>query len=210
MTKKKTIIFILSALAIALFFVVIARAVLYSPAADLTVPLATPPVAQAATTAVTNTETPSVTDTALHPVTLSIPALKINTSIQEIGIAKNGNLAVPTNFTDVGWYKYGVLPGQKGSAVIDGHVDDGLAFPAVFAGLDKLQVGDDIYVTMSDNTTLHFVMTGSEALDKGAPTESIFNDTSGMLLKLITCTGNWLPLQRTHDQRLVVTAELQQ
>lgn len=191
---QKQIIFGIGAVAIVIFAVVLARAMLYSPTQDLTVPTAadaSAPIGQ-----------PS------DPVRLAIPALHIDTKVQYVGLTSSGKMAVPDNFTDVGWYKYGTIPGQTGSAVIAGHVDDGLSLPGVFKHLDQLKVGDDIYITTQDNQTLHFVMTGSQAYPKDAATDQIFNQKDGQLLRLITCTGTWLPDQRTHDQRLVVTAIL--
>ncbi|HTH93332.1 MAG TPA: class F sortase [Candidatus Paceibacterota bacterium] len=187
---KKIGIAILTLFAIVIFFGTLSQALFHSSASDLTVP-------QAHADATVTTD---------HPVTLYIPALNIDAKVQQVGLTISGKMAVPTNYTDVGWYKYGTLPGQTGSAVIAGHVDDGLALPGVFINLDQLKPGDDIYVAMSDKHTLHYVVTNSIAYSKDADTSTIFNDKSGKLLKLITCTGTWLPTQSTHDQRLVVTA----
>lgn len=192
---KKITINTVTIVAITVFFVVLVRALFYSSSNDITVPQHGAVAAQAAT--------------ADYPVSLSIPALHIHANIQRVGITVSGKMAVPTNFTAVGWYKYGTMPGQTGSAVMAGHVDDGLALPGVFAHLDELKPGDDIYIVTKNNAVLHFVMTASQAYSKDAATDGIFNDHGGKILRLITCTGTWLPLQSTHDQRLVVTAVLQ-
>ncbi len=137
-----------------------------------------------------------------------IPKIKVNTKIQEVGLTKSGNMASPNNFSEVGWYKYGTVPGKKGSAVMAGHVDNGIAFPAVFKNLEDLKLGDDIYVDMKDGTRLHYkVVTWKTYPYDSAPAE-VFNDNSGKLLKLITCTGKIIKELRTHSQRLVVTASL--
>ncbi len=183
-------------IAAVVFVMLFSRAVLYSPTDDLTVPVA-------------HAAAPASNTVAVHPVAIAIPALHINTKIQEVGITKSGAMAVPTNFSDVGWYKYGTLPGQQGSAVLAGHVDDGLALPGVFSNLDKLKPGDTITITMSDKSVLNFVMTTSTVYDKNAKTNGIFSDMSGTYIKLITCTGTWLPSFHTHDKRLVITAALE-
>jgi sortase (surface protein transpeptidase) len=80
------------------------------------------------------------------PSRLIIPAIKVDAAIQNVGLGKSGNMAVPSNYTDVGWYRYGPTPGQVGSAVIDGHVDNGFGLEAVFKNVSALEPGDDIYV----------------------------------------------------------------
>ncbi len=143
-----------------------------------------------------------------YPVRLVIPKINLDTKVDEVGITRKGNMATPSNFFDVGWYKYGTVPGNTGSAIIAGHVDDGFALPAVFFYLKNLRKGDDIYLTTKDGSVLHFVVAKSDVYDFNADASGVFSDKSGKLLKLITCTGTWLEEFRTHNQRLVVTAEL--
>ncbi|MBI3888700.1 class F sortase [Candidatus Nomurabacteria bacterium] len=144
----------------------------------------------------------------LYPVHISIPKIKVDTSVVQVGVTQKGNMATPSDFSEVGWYKYGTIPGQKGSAILAGHVDNGLAFPAVFSNLKNLKNGDSIYVTTKKNKRLRFVVTGAKVYDFNASAKAIFNDKSGTLLKLITCSGNWVSEYKTHDKRLVVTAQL--
>ncbi len=147
-----------------------------------------------------------------YPVRLAIPALNINAAVQDVGITAKGNMGIPNNFVDVGWYSYGAIPGQTGSAVIDGHVDNGLALVGVFKHLSDIKTGDDVYVTNYAGQKLHFVVTDIQYYGyENAPTSEIFNaDNGGAELKLITCGGTWVPGQKTYDQRLVVTAKLEQ
>jgi LPXTG-site transpeptidase (sortase) family protein len=145
-------------------------------------------------------------DFRLYPTQLRIPSINIDAQVQDVGITKNGNMATPNNFTDVGWFKYGALPGTIGSAVIAGHVDDGFALPAVFSNLNDIKKGDDIYVDTVGGTTIRFVVTDIKTYDYTAPTEEIFNQTNGSFLKLITCAGVWVDKYKTHNKRLVVTA----
>lgn len=137
-----------------------------------------------------------------------IPSLKISTNIKPVGITKKGNIASPRSFADVGWYKYGPIPGQVGTAIIDGHVDNGLAFPGVFSNLKNIKIGDSVYVTTKDNASLHFVVESIKIYDYDATTENIFTESDTPRLLLITCTGNWIPKLKTHNKRLVVTTVL--
>jgi sortase A len=190
-TFKKTFAILLSVIAIAVFFIVLKGAVFSSSANDTSI--------QTVRDAQVSTN---------PPVHIRIPAIGVDTTVQTTGITQSGHIAVPTNYTDVGWYKYGTLPGNKGSAVMAGHVDDGLALPGVFKNLYKLKKGDDIYITMKNGEVAHYVMKGSETYSKDASTENIFSEKDNYYLKLITCTGTWLSDEGTHSERLVVTGIL--
>lgn len=188
------------ALGVAVFFFTLVRAFFYAPGGD--VPLAPEVVASI------SEEAAAIRAVTAHPVRLEIPAIKVDAKIQEVGVTKKGNMATPNNFVDVGWYKYGPVPGSRGSAVIAGHVDNGIALPAVFSKLKELKKGDDIYITTADGEPLHFKVTGTTEYDFNAKADEVFTDSSGKLLKLITCSGVWVQKYRTHDKRLVVSAVL--
>ncbi len=144
-----------------------------------------------------------------YPKQLRIPSIKVNSKIRYVGITRQGNMATPSNFTDVGWFKYGPLPGEKGSAIIAGHVNNGINLPGVFGHLDNINIGDNIYVDTLGGDHIHYVVTNVEIYDFNAPTDVIFNQDNGNFLKLITCAGVWVNEYKTHDKRLVVTAQQQ-
>lgn len=152
----------------------------------------------------------SLTDAPL-PDRLIIPKLDIDTDIQHVGITKAGNMAAPDNFVDVSWYKFGTLPGERGSAVISGHEDNAISTPAVFYDLHKLVVGDEVIVVGEDGERLRFRVTKTEIHPynlSGPALENIFNAKDANRLNLITCAGDWLPSAKTNDKRLVVYTEL--
>jgi sortase A len=142
------------------------------------------------------------------PDRLIIPSLAIDTKVTEVGVTKSGNMASPKGFKDVGWYKYGPVPGARGSAVIAGHVDNALALNGVFKRLDELKADDDLYVRDASGKEIHFKVMAVETYpyDK-APAERIFNATDGYKLNLITCAGTWNQALKTYDKRLVVYTE---
>ncbi len=144
-----------------------------------------------------------------YPIRLLVPSADIDAAIKGVGVTASGNMATAGNFTDVGWYKYGTVPGMKGSAVMDGHVDNALSLDGVFKHIDGLVPGDDIYVLTDAGNTLHFRVTAADAYDyQSVPIDLIFNDKTGSRLRLITCTGSWVQANKTYDKRLVVTADL--
>ncbi len=144
-----------------------------------------------------------------RPSRLIIPSLGIDAHVQKTGIAKSGNMAPPSNFSDVGWYKLGTVPGFKGSAVMSGHVDNALALAGVFKHLSNIEKGADIYIRTDGGKMIRFKVTdiATYSYDQ-VPTETIFNQNDKARLRLITCAGTWLQNAKSYDKRVVVTAEL--
>lgn len=143
------------------------------------------------------------------PVRLVIPSLGIDAVVQHVGVNATGNMRAPSNFTDVAWYEYGVAPGQTGSAVIDGHLDNGLGLAGVFRNLAAIPAGADIYVETASSTELHFVVEATSTYPyQGVPLDTLFNRADRPRLNLITCDGAFLPTGRTYDHRFVVWAVL--
>lgn len=145
------------------------------------------------------------------PVRLLIPKIGVDAEVNHLGITKSGNMAAPKQFEDVGWYKYGTVPGETGSAVIAGHEDDAIATPAIFYDLHKLRAGDEVVVVGEEGESLRFRVTETKIHPynlTGPELERIFNADGKRRLNLITCAGDWLPAAKTNDQRLVVYTEL--
>lgn len=186
------VIIVVIALSIAIFSATLVRAFFYAPDSEIEVPQAE----------VEHSD-------AVIPKRIRIPALAIDTAIQEVGVTVAGNMGTPSNFTDAGWYKYGPAPGQRGSAVIAGHVNNGLGLSGVFEHLGDLKAGDDIYIERADGKEVHFIVTGKKSYPyNDAPEEVIFNPAGSIRLNLITCEGKWVKEDKTYDQRLVVFTKL--
>ena len=150
------------------------------------------------------------TPTPAIPRLLQIPRLGINANIQSVGMDPQGRMDVPTTWTDVGWYQLGYRPGEKGSAVMDGHLDDTSGAPAVFWYIKDLQPGDQILVTDNNNTTYTFVVSDTTSYPfDGAPMQQIFNTTDQPRLNLITCDGSWNRATHNYSNRTVVYSVLQ-
>ena len=143
------------------------------------------------------------------PVRLIIPGINIVASIEYVGLTSSGEMGVPGNITDVGWFDLGPRPGERGSAVIDGHVDGGNGGKGVFIDLDKLKEGDKLYIEDSRGAITSFVVRESRTYDPGY-TEEVFNSTDGVHLNLITCNGIWNKTKKSYSKRLVVFADIQE
>ncbi len=143
------------------------------------------------------------------PARLTIPSLDVDAKVQSVGIAATGNISAPQGFSDVGWYRYGAAPGEKGSVIIDGHVDNGLFKWGVFKHLDRIKAGDRVNVTTGAGKTFTYVVSNVVAYTyTEVPMESIVHQKDSAQMVLITCTGKWIPAEKTYDQRLVVYATL--
>jgi sortase A len=144
----------------------------------------------------------------IYPTLLNIPSIDVNAEVVDVGITSRGNMGTPTNYDDVGWYRYGILPGEEGSAVMAGHVDNGLSLAGVFAKLSEVKIGDDIFTTNKTGKKFHFIVSDIATFDFDAKDTNVFTQNDGKYLKLITCVGTWIEQNKTHDKRLVVTASL--
>jgi LPXTG-site transpeptidase (sortase) family protein len=137
------------------------------------------------------------------PTALFIPAINLNAPIVPVGTDASGQMAVPSAQSGaVGWYAYGTLPGEMGSAVLDAHVF------AAFTHLSQLRPGDDIYVARG-SALLHFRVESMRTygLSSLSPT-MLFGASDARRLNLITCAGAFIPSLGTYDHRLVVYATL--
>lgn len=142
-----------------------------------------------------------------RPARLMIPAVGVDADVQEVGITTEGNMGVPNNFYQTGWYKYGPVPGQRGSAVISGHVDNGLGLDGVFKRLKDVKTGDEIFVQTQSGDTLRFVVEETDSyVVASAPLTRIFNRDGARRLNLITCDGTWDAAAESYDRRRVVYA----
>lgn len=141
------------------------------------------------------------------PVRLTIPAININATVEHVGVNPEGEMEVPSNAINVGWFTLGSRPGEKGSAVISGHFDSQNDEVGVFANLHKLKKGDKLYAEDSKGISTIFVVKESRIYDPGYA-EDVFTRSDGTYLTLITCDGVWDGDTKSYSKRLVVFADL--
>lgn len=137
------------------------------------------------------------------PVRLMIPAINTNANVQHVGVTPEGEMEVPNNTVDVGWFKLGPLPGEKGSSVISGHVDGENGEAGVFTNLYKLKVGNKLYTKDSKGVSTVFVVRESRIYDPGYA-EDVFSSSDSAHLNLVTCDGVWDGSKKSYSKRLVV------
>ncbi|WP_347548887.1 sortase [Pseudalkalibacillus hwajinpoensis] len=115
------------------------------------------------------------TEEGIVPVKIDIPAIDVSANIENVGVLENGQMGVPSNIDDVGWFEPGYKPGTTGNAVLAGHVDSKTG-PAIFFYLDQLSEGNEIILTDKDGKTLTFVVKGMKAILIQTPQSRKFSD----------------------------------
>ncbi|MFF0273494.1 MULTISPECIES: class F sortase [unclassified Streptomyces] len=140
---------------------------------------------------------------------IKIPAIQVAAPIMDVGLDPDGWVAAPppqdTNLA--GWYQNGIAPGQRGTAVVVGHVDNAQG-PAVFYGLGSLEKGQHIEVERYDGRIAVFEIYGVEVYAKDDfPGVQVYADTGAPELRVITCGGGYTRA-RGYDGNVVVYARM--
>jgi LPXTG-site transpeptidase (sortase) family protein len=144
------------------------------------------------------------------PVKITIPRIAVNVPVMKLGRDADGTVQVPplADHNLTGWYRYGPAPGQRGPAVVLGHVDsaDGAS---VFYDLRDLRAGDRVYVTLADAKVAAFVVDGLQKVAKDAfPTASVYGKAGYPSLRLITCGGPFDQATGHYVDNIIVYAHL--
>lgn len=151
------------------------------------------------------------------PIKLSIPKLGVqNLPIEQVSTNPKGQMDTPHVWNESAWYSPGVIPGNYGDAVIDGHLNwivNGNHVIGPFSQLSTLHSGDTFTITTQTGQSLNFVTTRSENLDYTiTPMQLLqkgyFSNVGNPRVTLITCSGDWNPSAHSYTTRLAVTGEL--
>ena len=146
----------------------------------------------------------SLTSPAL-PIRLEIPNIRVDSSLEYVGITPQGAVAVPVGPTNAAWFYLGPAPGEIGSAVIVGHDGWKDNIPAVFDNLYQLKKGDMVYVEDDMGVTTTFMVTAVQTYDQNADAAAVFSSNDGKAhLNLITCEGIWNAVTKRYANRIVV------
>lgn len=139
------------------------------------------------------------------PLRLKISGINVDAAIIPVGLTSDGAMDAPKDPAEVAWFNLGSRPGENGTAVIAGHYDWKNNKPAVFDNLDKLRIGDKIFVEDESGVTVTFVVRETRIYDNDEIAPEVFGSNDGKAhLNLITCTGSWSKAKKTYSERLVV------
>ncbi|MFF3377205.1 class F sortase [Streptomyces sp. NPDC002680] len=145
-----------------------------------------------------------------RPTRLLIPAIGVDAPFVGLDITRSGQLEAPPadDVNLVGWQADGVSPGERGTAIIAGHVDTATS-PAVFAELSELDRGDRFAVERSDGRRAVFLVDSAETFEKDDfPDRRVYADTPQAQVRLITCAGDYDHKAKDYTENLVVFAHL--
>lgn len=127
------------------------------------------------------------------PDRIRIPAIGVDAPLMGLGLTRQGSLDVPPQQHKnlAGWYEAGTTPGETGTAIVAGHVDNARG-PAVFYELGALTRGRAVEVERRDGTVALFTVDAVEVYDaKDFPDEKVYGPARRPELRVITCGGGY-------------------
>jgi hypothetical protein len=144
------------------------------------------------------------------PERLRIATIGVDAPFTDLSIGATGQLDAPppTDNNLVGWFKDGATPGERGSAIVAGHVDT-MTGPAVFLQLQYLQPGAKVDITRADGSVATFKVDSVEQFSKAKfPDDRVYADTDSAQLRLITCGGAYNKSAKDYEDNVVAFAHL--
>ncbi|WP_406727649.1 class F sortase [Streptomyces sp. GD-15H] len=127
------------------------------------------------------------------PDRVRIAAIDVDAPLTGLRLTGTGSLDVPPPERKnlAGWYEAGTTPGETGTAIVAGHVDNADG-PAVFYSLGALRKGSTIEVDRLDGRTAVFTVHAVEVYDARAfPDEKVYGAAKRPELRIITCGGGY-------------------
>ena len=145
---------------------------------------------------------------------ISIPSIKVNAKIKEVGLTSKGAIGAPEKPEDTAWYNKSPKPGEIGNSIIDGHFGWKDGIPAVFDNLNKIKIGDKIYIENKNTdkdenkSIITFVVTEIKTYEDDSDSKDLFTikDDKAHLV-LVTCAGTWDKTGKSYSKRLVVFSD---
>lgn len=146
------------------------------------------------------------------PVTLEIPSIGVDSSVQHLGLTAEDALEVPSpgpHYNDAAWYRHSPAPGSLGPAIVLGHVDSATEGPSVFFRLGELRPGERVSITRADDSIAVFTVDEVHRYNKDDfPTELVYSDIDHAGLRIVTCGGAFDDSTGHYLDNIVVFASL--
>ena len=142
-----------------------------------------------------------------EPVRIQIKDIGLDLQVVPTGVKDDGEMILPDNHVQAGWYRYGPPPGAPaGSSVLAAHLDTGTESLPI-SRLDELSPGAEVVVTRADGSTVRYAATGTEQIAKRELNGGeLFKREGEPLLRLVTCGGEWMEADEDYADNIVLTA----
>jgi hypothetical protein len=127
------------------------------------------------------------------PDRIRIPSIHVDAPLTGLGLTSSGSLDVPPADREnlAGWYEAGTTPGETGTAIVAGHVDNADG-PAVFYDLGALKRGATIEVDRRDGGVAVFTVDAVEVYKaRDFPDAKVYGAATRPELRVITCGGGY-------------------
>ena len=141
------------------------------------------------------------------PRRLQLDALDLDLAVRAVGVGRRAQMQLPADPSVLGWYRFGPAPGAgSGSTVIAGHVDSRRYGVGPLVALSGARPGQALTVRLADGRRVEYRVDSVQRFDRQQLPDEVFSRSGPERLRLVTCTGPWLPEAGGYQQNLVVTA----
>lgn len=142
------------------------------------------------------------------PTRVVIDSLGIDAAVIPEGVEASGEMSLPEDVSQVGWYQYSAAPGSvQGSTVLAGHVDDAEQGEGAMFRLRQAEIDSLVRVITADGTRRDYRVVSREEFGKDTvPLADLFARDGTPRLTLITCGGSFDASTRSYERNIVVTA----
>lgn len=137
---------------------------------------------------------------------VDIPSLGVVLPVVPVGVASDGQMALPKDPDIGGWYRFGPAPTtDRGASVVSAHVDsrDEVGPLAKLPGLKK---GATIVITVGGARVEYVVERVDQYAKTALDTDALFSRSGPARLHLVSCGGEWNPRTRHYEDNVVAIA----
>lgn len=144
-----------------------------------------------------------------EPKKIIISSLGVNAFVQKAGVDQENRIAVPNNVHLASWFSESQKPGQKGLAIIDGHVS-GRTTDGVFKNLGNMKVGDSFEIERGDGKILKYEVIANKQIAEAKSADILFSQDPKVTsqVNLITCGGQFDKTSDQYKDRIIVSGKL--
>lgn len=128
--------------------------------------------------------------------------------VDSIDTDKSGALVPPTDVHRLGWWVDSALPGDPGTTVVTGHINEHDQGPGIAGEFADLKPGDKVSLVTANGKTDVYVVNEVSNYHKASefPTDRLNKMTGPQTLALITCGGNFVGPPLGYEDNVIAWA----